>query len=101
VPDTEPDSRPATIEVQRDPSGAVRLLVEGEIDLATADQLDDALKEAEQVNPESIVLDLSALRFIDSSGLRVLLMSARRCIRALPISTLRERSSILSLSILV
>ena len=49
----------------------VTLRVEGEIDLATADQLGDALKEALSADP-SVVVDMAGVTFIDASGLRVL-----------------------------
>jgi anti-sigma B factor antagonist len=46
--------------------------VRGEVDLANAADLEAALRQALAGSPSSVVLDLAALTFIDSSGLRVL-----------------------------
>src|SRR4051794_1212929 len=56
-----------------------RMLVSlrGELDLSTAPALDEALRDA---NSE-IVVDLSALAFIDASGLNVLASAGRRAER--------------------
>ena len=52
------------------------LALEGELDMATADELRDRLKErAGGEGP--FVLDFSAVSFMDSSGLRVLLEVAQ------------------------
>jgi anti-sigma B factor antagonist len=52
------------------------LTVEGEIDAVSAPQLRDALEE---LNPRArVMLDLSALTFIDSSGLKVLVVQSQR-----------------------
>ena len=48
------------------------VVVRGEVDLATAPNLEAGLRRALDGSPSSIVLDLAALTFIDSSGLRVL-----------------------------
>lgn len=45
--------------------------VTGEIDLATAPELESTL--AEHVGPNKTIVDLSSVSFIDSTGLRVLL----------------------------
>jgi anti-sigma B factor antagonist len=50
----------------------------GELDLASAPQVEHALARAEETSAETIVLDLSALHFIDSSGIRVLLAASER-----------------------
>jgi anti-anti-sigma factor len=49
--------------------------VRGEIDLATADRLTRALAGCDQAG--RLVLDLNEVGFIDSSGLRVLMMAVR------------------------
>lgn len=54
------------------------LAIEGELDAASADALDRELERAEESNSERIVLDLSGLGFIDSRGVRTLLIAARR-----------------------
>lgn len=60
--------------VERD--GSVILLVDGEIDIATAPQLDEALARAEATEATAVVVDLDRVGFIDSTGLHVLLKYA-------------------------
>jgi anti-sigma B factor antagonist len=50
----------------------------GELDLDGAPKLEQALREAEAGDASSIVVDLGALDFIDSTGLRLLVMAAER-----------------------
>ena len=50
----------------------------GELDLATAPALEDALALAFEAGAARVVLDLRELEFIDSSGLRTLLTARRR-----------------------
>ncbi len=52
---------------------AFYLQVEGELDLATAPALDDALVRAEASTASLVVIDLTGASFIDSTGLRTLL----------------------------
>jgi anti-sigma B factor antagonist len=54
------------------------IAVSGEVDLASADQLDKAIRDAEQSATGWIVIDLEDLRFMDSTGLSVLLQARRR-----------------------
>jgi anti-anti-sigma factor len=54
----------------------IRLI--GELDLGNADRLDQALVVAEDTDAPRVLLDVEELRFIDSTGLRVLLMATRR-----------------------
>ncbi len=49
----------------------------GELDLSTSPQLSAALTEAGGGSCSTITLDLSAVTFIDSSALRVLVLSGR------------------------
>lgn len=56
----------------------VTLTVSGELDLAGAPILEDALARAEQLHPARLVLDLSQVGFIDSRGLAALLRASRR-----------------------
>jgi anti-sigma B factor antagonist len=51
----------------------------GELDIATVELLERALLEVEQADTTMIVLDLSGLSFIDSTGLRLLLDVNERC----------------------
>jgi anti-anti-sigma factor len=54
------------------------LELHGELDLSTCPALEAALERAEQTRTESLVLDLSNLQFVDSTGLRAILAAARR-----------------------
>jgi anti-sigma B factor antagonist len=50
----------------------------GELDLDGAPRLEAELLRVEASDAASIVVDLSALEFIDSTGIRLLLMAAER-----------------------
>ena len=56
-----------------------RVSVAGELDIATVDQLQHQLQSVEQSDAAMIVLDLSGLTFIDSTGLRLVLDLNDRC----------------------
>lgn len=55
----------------RDRRALVRLI--GELDLAAAPRASEAIEQAERVHPRALEVDLSALAFMDSTGLRLLL----------------------------
>jgi anti-sigma B factor antagonist/stage II sporulation protein AA (anti-sigma F factor antagonist) len=66
------------LNVERDDGGVVRVVVRGELDLATAGRLEAALAEP----PGSTVLvDLRGLTFMDSTGVRTLLQATEDCRR--------------------
>ena len=69
--------RGLTIEIRRDADRVV-LLLEGELDMENAATLDEQLLAAETSDVSQIVLDLRGLRFIDSSGLRSILLATKR-----------------------
>ena len=52
------------------------LQVDGEIDLATADQLRAALEKALSAHP-NVVVDMAGVSFFDAAGLRVVLQLAQ------------------------
>ena len=56
----------------------VHVELTGELDLATSAKLEDELRRIEADDPPMIVLDLQALSFMDSSGLRALLAADSR-----------------------
>lgn len=56
--------------------GAVVLAASGEVDLATADQFQEAVRAA-GAGAERLIVDLEQLGFLDSSGVRALLLAAR------------------------
>ena len=76
---SSPDMRgkPADISSKRE-GDSVTVAVAGEIDLSTADQLDAAIREAEKTEINRIVVDLSDLSFVDSTGLSVFLEAIQR-----------------------
>ena len=59
----------------RDEGDAVRIAVAGELDLSSALTFDEEMRRAEERCDGTLVLDLRRLRFMDSTGLR-LIMSA-------------------------
>ncbi|HEX6116573.1 MAG TPA: STAS domain-containing protein [Solirubrobacterales bacterium] len=52
--------------------------LEGEIDLSTVPEAERLITDAEAGRPARLVIDLSEVTFMDSSGLRVLLTAHRR-----------------------
>jgi anti-sigma B factor antagonist len=56
----------------------VAICVSGELDLATADRLQRELERVEASDARSIILDLSGLTFMDSTGIRLLLSAHAR-----------------------
>lgn len=69
--------KPAVIKSERE-GDSVTVAVAGEIDLSTTDQLDAAIRQAEETEINRIVVDLSAMSFVDSTGLSVLLEAIKR-----------------------
>jgi anti-sigma B factor antagonist len=72
------DTGPAmTVRIEPADGSARTLHVVGEIDLATAPALEQAVADAAD-GAEQVAVDLGGVRFIDSTGLRVLLSSQQR-----------------------
>jgi anti-sigma B factor antagonist len=68
-----------TFDVTADDRGAsVHLRLSGELDISTAPKVEDELARVEPNRPETIVLDLSNLAFMDSTGLRLLIAADTR-----------------------
>ncbi|RKS07680.1 anti-sigma B factor antagonist [Nocardiopsis sp. Huas11] len=66
------------------------LALDGEIDMATERRFQDAVTEALMTQPHGrVVLDCTDLRFIDSSGLRVLIRAHK---------TAREQEAVLAIA---
>jgi len=57
---------------------SVRVLARGELDMHTAGDVTDALATAEAGAPDAVVLDLSGITFIDSTGLRMIVAASVR-----------------------
>ncbi len=70
------DTGPTSFSISCDDGGG-RFVVRGELDLATAPQLEEALVSAIDEGRE-VVLDLRELEFMDSSGVRVLVVAHTR-----------------------
>jgi anti-sigma B factor antagonist len=59
-------------------AGIAELRLDGELDLASAPELERRLAELERQRPDRLIVDLTALSFLDSTGLRVLLQAEAR-----------------------
>jgi anti-sigma B factor antagonist len=70
-------SKPLEVTIEHDGS-TPRVVLAGELDLATADQLEDELKRVESSEPPKLVLDLRKLEFMDSTGLRAVIAADSR-----------------------
>jgi anti-sigma B factor antagonist len=70
-----------SLQVERN-GGAILLAARGDLDLAAAEPAEAELQRAETGRPELLVIDLKGVDFIDSSGLRVLLLAASRASEA-------------------
>ena len=71
------------IEIEvRNRDGATIVTARGEVDVATAPALRDGLEEALDRDIGSVVVDLTGVTFIDSTGLGVLIGARRRCVEA-------------------
>jgi anti-sigma B factor antagonist len=70
-------SKPLELRTEQD-QGAPRLVVSGELDLASAEELDGHLKQLEASEPDVLVLDLRELDFMDSTGLRTVIAADAR-----------------------
>jgi anti-anti-sigma factor len=60
------------------PNGWQCLAVEGEVDLATASELESAIDSIVADDATSLVIDLRSSSFMDSTGLKTLVMAHRR-----------------------
>src|SRR5256885_14425090 len=78
VPDREhPPFSVATEEVE----DGLRLVVRGDLDLASAREFERAVAVAQSANPTTMTVDLSQLAFLDSRGLRAILTAREACER--------------------
>lgn len=59
-------------------NGWVAIAVEGEVDLATVEDLQTAIDQVLADSGDHLVVDLTASSFMDSTGLKVLVMSHRK-----------------------
>jgi anti-sigma B factor antagonist len=66
----------------KDRDGLVHVVLRGELDLSTVGKVQDALDRVEQSSPPTVVLDLSKLSFLDSTGLRCIVTADERARQA-------------------
>jgi anti-sigma B factor antagonist len=72
-------SKPGGLEISSElVDGAVRITLLGELDLASIRQLEEHFAAIDEQLPSRLVVDLGGLAFIDSSGLRMLLLADAR-----------------------
>lgn len=74
---TGPAWQPFSVTVSKDGERAI-VTLRGELDLSGTDRLRAALEQAEEPPTGLLILDLSELDFIDSTGLEIVLRAARR-----------------------
>jgi anti-sigma B factor antagonist len=76
APDQE--HRPFSVATEETGDG-LRLVVRGDLDLASAREFGRAVAAAQRENPATMVVDLSALDFLDSRGLKEVLSAKALC----------------------
>jgi anti-anti-sigma factor len=62
--------------------GLVRVSLRGELDLSTVEKVEDELRRIEERGDKLLVLDLSGLTFLDSTGLRLMVTADQRARKA-------------------
>jgi anti-anti-sigma factor len=74
-----PDPRKGSVRIDthRD-GGSTTVALAGELDFNLAESVDLAIREAEETQSGRVIVDLSDLSFIDSTGLSVLLSARKR-----------------------
>jgi anti-anti-sigma factor len=58
--------------------GRVRVVLVGELDLSTVAKVQEELRRVEESQPPTVVIDLSRLTFLDSTGLRCIVTADER-----------------------
>lgn len=58
--------------------GLVRVSLKGELDLSTVERVEEELRRVENRANKLLVLDLSGLSFLDSTGLRLMVTADQR-----------------------
>jgi len=62
----------------RQGEGLAHVVLRGELDLSTVDKVEKALAVVHEGDDEVLVLDLSGLSFLDSTGLRLMVTADQR-----------------------
>jgi anti-anti-sigma factor len=68
---------PLVVTTEQHP-GQARVVLVGELDIASCERLEKELAAVEADSPETVVLDLRRVEFIDSTGLRALIAADER-----------------------
>jgi anti-anti-sigma factor len=71
------DMTPLDVTTEQHP-GQARVVLIGELDIASSEGLENELAAIEADSPETVVLDLRRVEFIDSTGLRALIAADER-----------------------
>jgi anti-anti-sigma factor len=67
---------PVRLEISSEPSDrAIVMTLSGELDIASAPSLEHALQDAVGSGPGRVIIDLGGVSFMDSTGLRALLLA--------------------------
>ena len=72
-----PDVTPLDVTTEQHP-GQTRVVLIGELDIASTQDLENELSAVEANSPGTVVLDLRRVEFIDSTGLRALVAADER-----------------------
>jgi anti-anti-sigma factor len=62
----------------QDSGGQVTISLKGELDLSSVGKVEDELERVEATGPSLLILDLSQLTFLDSTGLRAVVTAHER-----------------------
>ncbi len=71
-------TRGLTVQTYRQ-GGVYTVILSGELDLATAGEVETAIADFHANGQDKLVLDLSELEFMDSTGLKLILATWWRC----------------------
>lgn len=69
---------PVPEEPEPEGPAVAEVVLDGELDIATLDHAMRRVEEAERDRPRLLVVDLSQLGFVDSSGVRLVLLAQER-----------------------
>jgi anti-sigma B factor antagonist len=71
----------ASAEYTTDPAGIPLVTIVGELDISSVPAVEAELERITASRPECVAFDLSALEFMDSSGIALLLRTAQKAAR--------------------
>ena len=77
LPDRTYEFAHGAVKLERD-SDVTRVVVSGDLDLSTVARVRLAIENAYERTAEKLVVDLSAVEFVDSHGLQLLIATQRR-----------------------